>query len=60
MQFNEVVDKLKQGQSSVVDFKIINNPLILTAASLEKAKENDITFLDNNSPLNLRNLIKES
>ncbi len=60
MQFNEIVENLKQGQSGVVDFKIKNNPVILTAASLEKAKENDISFLDNNSPLNLKNLIKIS
>ena len=45
MQFNELVEKLKQGQSGVVDFKIRNNPIILTAASLEKAKENEISFL---------------
>ena len=60
MQFNKIVENLKQGQSGVVDFKIKNNPNILTAASLEKAKENDISFLENNSPLNLRNLIKTS
>ena len=60
MQFNEIVEKLKKGQSGVVDFKIENNPIILTAASLEKAKENDICFLDNNSKLNLRNHIKNS
>jgi len=60
MQFNEIVEKLKQGQSSIVDFRIKNNPIILAAASLEKAKENDISFLDNNSQLNLRNLIKTS
>ncbi|WP_269610164.1 UDP-3-O-(3-hydroxymyristoyl)glucosamine N-acyltransferase [Prochlorococcus marinus] len=60
MQFNEIVENLKQGQSGVVDFKIKNNPVILTAASLDKAKENEISFLDNNSPLDLRNLIKIS
>ena len=60
MQLNEIVEKLKQGQSNVVDFKIKTNPVILTAASIEKAKENDISFLDNNSPLSLRNLIKTS
>jgi len=60
MQFNEIVENLKQGQSGVVDFKLKNNPVILTAASLEKAKENDISFLDNNSQLNLKNLIKTS
>ena len=60
MQFNEIVEKLKQGQAGIVDFKIKNNPIILAAASLAKAKENDISFLDNNSPLNLRNLIKTS
>ena len=60
MQFKEIVENLKQGQSGVVDFKIKNNPVILTAASLEKAKENEISFLDNNSPINLRNLIKTS
>ena len=60
MYFNEIVEKLKQGQSIVIDFKIKTNPDILTAASLEKARENDISFLDNNSPLNLRDLIKTS
>ncbi len=60
MQFKEIVEKLKQGQSGVIDFKIRNNPFIFEAASLEKAKENDISFLDNNSPLNLRDLIKNS
>ena len=60
MQFNEIVEKLKQGQSGVVDFNIKNNEIILTAASLEKAKENDICFLDNNSQLDLKNKIKTS
>tara|TARA_B100001250_G_scaffold91483_1_gene76101 strand:+ start:209 stop:1261 length:1053 start_codon:yes stop_codon:yes gene_type:complete len=60
MQFNEIVKKLKQGQSGVVDFKIKNNSIILSAASLGRAKENDISFLDNDSPRNLINLIKTS
>ena len=60
MQFNEIVEKLKQGQSGLVDFQIRNNPIILSAASLEKAKNNDISFLDNNSPIKLRNLIESS
>ena len=60
MQFKEIVENLKQGQSGVIDFKIKNNPVILTAASLEQAKENDISFLDNNSPTNLKNLIETS
>ncbi len=60
MQFNEIIENLKQGQSGVVDFKIKNNPVILAAASLDKAKVNDISFLDNNSPLNLRNLLEIS
>ena len=60
MQFNEIVKKLKQGQSGVVDFKIKNNLIISAAASLEKAQQNEISFLDKNSPLNLRNLIKTS
>ncbi len=60
MQFNEIVEKLKKGQSGVVDFKIKNNQIILAASSLEKAQKNDISFLDKDSPLNLRNLIKIS
>ncbi len=60
MQFSEIVEKLKQGQSGVVDFQLKNNQAILAASSLEKAKENDISFLDNNSPLSLRHLIKSS
>ena len=58
MQFNEIVEKLKKGQSGFVDFKILGNPVIKAAASLENAKENDISFLDNNSQLNLKKLIK--
>ena len=57
MQFNEIGEQLKQGQAGVVDFKIKNNPIILTAASLEKANENEISFLDNNSQLILKNQI---
>tara|TARA_Y100001968_G_scaffold248887_1_gene233551 strand:- start:279 stop:1331 length:1053 start_codon:yes stop_codon:yes gene_type:complete len=60
MQFHKIVEKLKIGQSGVVDFKIKNDPTILSAASLEKAKENDISFLDRNSNLNLRNQIENS
>ena len=60
MQFNEIIEKLKQGQAGLVDFEIKNNPAILSAASLERAKENEISFLDNDSPLNIRNLIKTS
>ena len=60
MQFNKIVEKLKKGQSGVVDFEIKNNQTIFAAASFEKAKENEISFLDNNSTLNLRNLIKTS
>jgi len=60
MQFNEIVEKLRKGQSGLVDFQIKNNPIILSAASLEKAKKDDISFLDNNSQLNLKNHIKIS
>ena len=60
MQFNEIIEKLKLGQSGVVDFKNKNNPIILTAASLDKAKENEISFLDNDSKLKLRDMIKTS
>ena len=60
MQFNKIVEKLKQGQSGVIDIKIKNNPIILSAASLENAKENDISFLDNNSSLKLKRLVKSS
>ena len=58
MHFSELVEKLKQGQSGLVDFEIKNDPFIAAAASLDKAEKNEISFLDNNSPLNLRNLIK--
>ncbi len=58
MQLTKIIEKLKLSQSGIVDFKIKKNPNILTAASLEKAKENDISFLDNNSQLNLKHLIK--
>ena len=60
MQFNEIVEKLKQGQSGVIDFKVGNNQIILSASSLEKAKRNDISFLDNDSSIKLKDLIKTS
>ena len=60
MRLNEIVEKLKLGQSGVVDFKIKNNPIISAAASIEKAKDNDICFLDNNSPKILKDLIRRS
>ena len=60
MKFNKIVEKLKEGQSGVVDFKVRNDHIILAAASLEKANRNHISFLDNNSPLNLRELIRTS
>jgi len=60
MHLNEIVKKLEQGQSSVIDYKIKNNPTIISAASIEKAKENDISFLDKNSQLNLKNLVLTS
>ena len=60
MQFNEIIEKLKQGQAGLVDFKTKNNQIILSAASIEKARANDISFLDNESSLNLKTLIKES
>tara|TARA_Y100001968_G_scaffold18527_1_gene14567 strand:- start:583 stop:1689 length:1107 start_codon:yes stop_codon:yes gene_type:complete len=60
MQLKELLKKLKQGQSGVIDFQIKNNPVISTAASLEEAKENDISFLDKNSQLHLKHLIKTS
>ena len=60
MKLKELVEKLNLGQSGVVDFKIKKNPVILTAASLEKAKENDISFLDKNSQYNLKHLVKTS
>ncbi len=58
MLISELVEKLKQGQSGLVDFKIKNDLIILSAASLEKAQNNQITYLDKNSPLNLRKLIQ--
>jgi len=39
MQFKEIVENLKQGQSGVIDFKIKNNPVILTAASRKSQGE---------------------
>ena len=60
MRLNEIVEKLKLGQAGVVDFKIKNNPIISAAASIEKAKDNDICFLDNNSPKILKDLIRRS
>ena len=60
MLFSELVEKLKQGQSGVIDFGIKTNPLISAATSLDKAKNNQISFLDKNSSVNLKNLIKNT
>ena len=51
MFLSKLVEKLKQGQGGLVDFKITTDPYISAAASLEKAKVDEISFLDNNSPL---------
>ena len=59
MLFSELIDKLKKGQSGLIDFKLSNDPKILSASALEKARSNDISFLDKNSPKNLRNFIEK-
>tara|TARA_Y100001968_G_scaffold11012_1_gene9234 strand:+ start:10726 stop:11778 length:1053 start_codon:yes stop_codon:yes gene_type:complete len=58
MLFSELVKKLQQGQSGVTEIKIATDPNILAAASLDKAKTNEISFLDKNSPQKFRNLLK--
>ena len=52
------LSKTKTRSIGVIDFNIKNNPVILLRSLV--AKENDISFLDNNSPLNLRSLIETS
>ena len=60
MKFSNLIEKLKHGQSGLVDYKIKTDPFISAAASLEKAKKNEISFVDNNSSINIKNLIKST
>ena len=60
MLLSKLVEKLKQGQSGVIDFKIKTDLFISAAASLDRAKKNEISFLDNNSPLNIKNLLQKT
>tara|TARA_B100000700_G_scaffold29961_1_gene28818 strand:- start:1150 stop:2202 length:1053 start_codon:yes stop_codon:yes gene_type:complete len=60
MLFSKLVEKLKQGQSGLIDYKIISDSFILAASSIDKATQNEISFLDKNSPLNIKNLIKST
>ena len=57
MQFNEIVEKLKQGQSGVVDFKIKNNPDILTAAKIATESGIKVQLADGRAPKILGELL---
>ncbi|WP_269623025.1 UDP-3-O-(3-hydroxymyristoyl)glucosamine N-acyltransferase [Prochlorococcus marinus] len=51
MKFLDIINILKNGESGVLEFSISNNPQIYQAASLEKATESQISFLEEGSYL---------
>ncbi len=51
MFFNQLIEILKQGDSGVERYSILSNPKITSAASLENAKETEISFLEKDSYL---------
>ena len=53
MLFSEIIKLIKNGFSNYIDSNLVEDIEINSAASLEKANKNQITFLEEN------NLIKE-
>ncbi len=51
MLFSELINHLKEGESEVIDFQLSNDPQIHSAASLETAKKNNISFIEQGSYL---------
>ena len=51
MFFNQLLEVLKEGESGVARHSITSNPEITAAASLEQAKETEISFLEAGSYL---------
>jgi len=51
MFFNQLLEFLEKGESGVERYSILSNPEITSAASLEHAKENEISFLEKGSYL---------
>ena len=51
MLFSELIKVLKKGDSDLQSFSLFENPEIISAASLEKANSNQISFLEKGSYL---------
>ncbi len=51
MFFKQLIEFLEQGESGVKKFSLIDNPEIISAASLENASENQLSFLEEGSYL---------
>ncbi len=51
MLFSQLVNELKKGSSGVKEYKIAHDPVIYQAASIEKAKSNEISFIEKGSYL---------
>ncbi len=51
MNFSELVKVLENGDSGVIEFSLSNNPEINKASSIEKARINEISFLESGSYL---------
>ncbi|KGG15180.1 MULTISPECIES: UDP-3-O-(3-hydroxymyristoyl)glucosamine N-acyltransferase [unclassified Prochlorococcus] len=51
MLFSKLIRFLEQGESSVKDYSLLTDPEITSAASLEKAETNQISFLEDGSYL---------
>ncbi len=51
MLFNEIIRNLERGQSGIKSSSLSINPEIIAAASLDKAKQNEISFIESGSYL---------
>ena len=49
MFFNQLLELLEKGESGLERYSILSNPEINSAASLEHAKENEISVLEKGS-----------
>ena len=51
MLLNEIIKKLELGESGIKRYSISNNPEIISAASIDKAKNNQISFIESGNYL---------
>ena len=58
MLFSELINQLKKRPGNLIEYDIKNNPEISNGESLERANQNEISFLEKHSPFS-KYLFKE-